>query len=165
MTRDTRLQIAVFGAAIFDERLDRLAYEVGELLARAGAVVVCGGGGGVMAAASRGARDSGGLAVGVMPGRDAAESPPNDALGVAVFTGLGQARNVVVALSGAAAIAIGGGWGTLSEIALALKHGIPVVTLESWAPRRRDGSAEPLLREARSPAEAAELACELAASR
>lgn len=165
MSGETTLQIAVFGAALHDERIDRLAHEVGELLARSGAVVVCGGGGGVMAAVSRGARAAGGLAVGVMPGRDASGSPPNDDLNVAIFTGMGQARNVIVALSGAAAIAIGGGWGTLSEIALALKHGIPVVTLESWTPRRRDGTAEPLLREARSPSEAVALAREMAVSR
>ena len=158
----SRLQVAVFGAGSCDDRLRRLAYATGEQLARSGARLVCGGRGGVMAAAARGARDGGGVVVGVLPGRDAADSPPNDAVDVALYTGLGQARNLIVALSGAAAIAIGGSWGTLSEIALALKHGIGVVTLESWSLRRPDGRDEPLLRKAGSPEEAVALALELA---
>ena len=153
-------QIAVFGAGSCDERLRELAYEVGERLARAGATLVCGGRGGVMEAASCGARDVGGL-----PGRDADDSPPNEAVGVALFTGLGQARNLVVALSGAAAIAVGGSWGTLSEIALALKHGIPVVSLESWLPQRPDGRDEPLLHVASTAEKAVARAVELAKSR
>ena len=158
----SRLQIAIFGAGTCDDRLRRLAYATGALLARSGARLVCGGRGGVMAAAARGARDAGGQVVGVLPGRDAADSPPDDAVDVALYTGLGQARNLIVVLSGAAAIAIGGSWGTLSEIALALKHGIPVVTLESWSLRRPDGRDEPLLRTASTPEEAVALALELA---
>ncbi len=161
---ETPLQIAVFGAGSCDETLCQLAYDVGEALGRAGARLVCGGRGGVMEAASRGARDAGGLVVGVLPGRDAGESPPNDAVGVALFTGLGQARNLVVALSGAAAIAVGGSWGTLSEIALALKHGIPVVSLDSWRPRRPDGRDEPLLHVASTAEEAVARALELAST-
>ncbi len=157
-----RLQIAVLGAADCDQRLRDVAFATGEALAAAGAHLICGGRGGVMAAASRGARAAGGTVVGILPGADAGESAPNDALSVAVYTGMGQARNASVVLSAAAAIAIGGGWGTLSEIALALKHRIAVIVLESWSLSRPDGRREPLLRAARSPREAVELALEMA---
>lgn len=156
------LQISVLGAASCDEALRAAAYEVGERIARAGAHLVTGGRGGVMAAASRGARAAGGLTLGVLPGTDAASSEPNEALSAAIFTGLGQARNLAVVLSGAAAIAVGGSWGTLSEIALARKHGVPVVLLRSWSLARPDGRPDPGLVTAASPAEAVEKALELA---
>ena len=156
------LQIAVIGAGDCDDRVRRMAFDVGEALARAGAVLICGGRGGVMAAASRGARAAGGTAIGVLPGADARESPANDALSAAVYTGMGQARNACVVLSAAAAIAIHGGWGTLSEIALALKHRIPVIVLESWSLSRPDGRQEPLLAVAGSPEEAVRRALEMA---
>lgn len=157
-----RLQISLIGGASCDGRLAEVARKVGRELARAGATLVCGGRGGVMAAASRGAREAGGTVVGILPGPDASTSQPNEDVGVAVYTGMGQGRNLAVVLSGAAAIAVGGGWGTLSEIALALKHGIPVVTLESWSLERPDGAAEPRLRHARTAREAVELALGLA---
>lgn len=163
MTRT--LQIAVFGAGSAGDELRDLAYRTGESLARSGARLICGGRGGVMEAAARGARDAGGQVVGILPGSGVSESPPNDAVDVALFTGMGQARNLVVALSGDAGIAIGGAWGTLSEIALALKHGVPVVTLASWSLERPDGRSEPLLRRADSPEEAVSLAVELAGVR
>jgi uncharacterized protein (TIGR00725 family) len=160
-----RLQLAVVGAAACDERLAAVARETGRAIARAGAVLLSGGRGGVMAAASRGAREEGGLTVGILPGGGAAESPPNDDVEVAIYTGLGQARNQVLVLSAAAVIAVGGGWGTLSEIAQALKHGLPVVTLESWSLARPDGAAEPLLSRAASPAEAVAAALAAASRR
>lgn len=153
-----RLQIAVVGGAGDDPDATAAAYEIGRGLAQAGATLVSGGGGGVMAAASRGARDAGGLVVGVLPGASAAESPPNESVMVAVFTGTGQARNLAVVLSAKAVVAVGGGWGTLSEIALALKHGIPVVTLGSWRLERPDGEAEPQLQQAATAAEAVDRA-------
>ncbi len=156
------LQIAVLGAAGHDAELAELAHATGAAIARAGARLVCGGRGGVMRAASRGAREAGGLVVGVLPGADAAASPPNEAVDVAVYTGMGQARNLCVVLSAAAAVAVGGGWGTLSEIALALKHGIPVVALRSWDLERPDGAPEPLLATASSAEEAVARALELA---
>ena len=158
----SRIQIAVLGAADCDDQLRETAFATGVLLARARAFLICGGRGGVMAAASRGARSAGGLVAGILPGADASESPPNDALSIALYTGMGQARNLSVVLSAAAAIAIGGGWGTLSEIALALKHEIPVVTLASWSLSRPDGRSEPFLKPAGSPREAVDLALELA---
>jgi uncharacterized protein (TIGR00725 family) len=108
------------------------AEEAGAAVAEAGAGLVCGGLGGVMEAACRGARSSGGLTVGLLPGgdRDAA----NGWVIVALPTGLGEARNALVVRAADAVVAIGGGWGTLSEIALALKAGIPVVGLDTWQP-------------------------------
>jgi uncharacterized protein (TIGR00725 family) len=157
------LQIAIFGAATCDEATAQLARETGERIAEAGATLVCGGRGGVMAAACAGARDRGGRTVGILPGRDESASPPNEHLDVVLFTGLEQARNQVLVLSSAAAVAIGGGWGTLSEIALALKFRVPVVALKGWNLRRPDGLADPLLSHARTPADAIALA--LAAAR
>lgn len=153
-----RLQIAVVGAGSCGAVLARRAREVGEEIARRGAVLLTGGLGGVMAAASAGAEAAGGLVVGVLPGSDAAVSSPDPAVGVAIFTGMGQARNLVLVLSADAVVAVGGGWGTLSEIALALKHGRPVVLLESWDLDRPDGLQEPLLRRAGDPRQAVELA-------
>lgn len=152
------IQIAVVGPAVCDERTGALARELGTELARAGATVLTGGRGGAMAAASEGARAAGGLTVGILPGANAEQSPPNPHLAVALFTGLGQARNQVLVLSAGAVVAVGGGWGTLSEIALALKHRIPVVLLESWRLQRPDGLLDPLLAVALSPADAAEIA-------
>ena len=162
-----RLQIAVLGAGALagdrrGEDLRRLAFAVGEALGSAGARLICGGRGGVMEAACRGARAAGGDAVGILPGSDARDSPPNEAVGVTIYTGIGQARNLSVVLSAAAAIVVGGGWGTLSEVALALKHGIPVVLLESWSLRRPDGRREPLLAAAGSAGEAVRRALEMA---
>ena len=161
--RDTeRLQVAVIGAGECGPRVAQFAFATGEALARAGATLICGGRCGVMEAASRGAQAAGGTVIGILPGRDGRESPANDAVSVAVYTGMGQARNLSVVLSSAAAIAIHGGWGTLSEIGHALKAGIPVVTLESWSLSRPDGRDEPLLRTARSPHEAVAQALEMA---
>jgi uncharacterized protein (TIGR00725 family) len=103
---------------------------VGQALAAAGAVVVCGGLGGVMEAAARGARGAGGLTVGILPGRRHAEANPY--VDVVIVTGFGEGRNVLVARSAHALIALPGEHGTLSEIALALKMGRPVVGLEAW---------------------------------
>ena len=116
--------------------LDR-AEAVGAALADAGAVLVCGGLGGVMEAACRGASGAGGLTVGLLPG-DTRERA-NDWVQVAIPTGLGEARNVLIVRAASAVIAIGGGWGTLSEMALAIRAGKPVVGLESWAPTPPDG--------------------------
>jgi uncharacterized protein (TIGR00725 family) len=107
-----------------------VAEEVGRLLARRGAVVVCGGLGGVMEAACRGARSEGGVAVGILPGLDRGAANPH--VSVAVATGLGEARNALVVRAADALIAVGGAYGTLSEIALALKAGKPVIGLGTW---------------------------------
>jgi uncharacterized protein (TIGR00725 family) len=106
------------------------AEEVGRLLAEAGAIVVTGGRGGVMEAASKGARSAGGLTLGILPGADRREANPY--VQVAVPTGMGEARNALVVRAADALVAVGGEWGTLSEIALARKTGKPVVGLGTW---------------------------------
>jgi uncharacterized protein (TIGR00725 family) len=106
------------------------AVAVGAELARAGVVLVCGGLGGVMEAACRGAREAGGTTVGILPGEDRAAANPF--VDVAVATGLGEARNALVVRNADALVAVGGGYGTLSEIALALKAGKRVVGLGGW---------------------------------
>jgi uncharacterized protein (TIGR00725 family) len=107
-----------------------LAEAVGRELAVRGAVVVCGGLGGVMEAACRGAKEAGGLTVGILPGTDRAAANPF--VDVGIPTGLGEARNALVVRAADAVIAVGGGYGTLSEIALALKAGKRVAGLDSW---------------------------------
>lgn len=106
------------------------AREVGELVAKAGAILVCGGMGGVMEAAAQGAREAGGIAVGILPGEERSEG--NEYLTVALPTDLGHARNALVARAADAVIAVGGEYGTLSEIGLALKMGKPVIGLGTW---------------------------------
>jgi uncharacterized protein (TIGR00725 family) len=107
-----------------------LAEEVGRLLAERRAVVVCGGLTGVMEHVCRGARQAGGTTVGLLPGDTRAEA--NDFLTIALPTGLGQIRNALIVRASDAVIAIGGGWGTLSEIALAVRTGVPVFGLRTW---------------------------------
>lgn len=101
-------------------------------LAERGAVILCGGGTGVMEAAARGGREGGGLTVGIMPGSDATESPPNPWIDLPIFTGLSDARNAVNVRTADVILAAGGAYGTLSEIALALKIGKPVVLYKTW---------------------------------
>jgi uncharacterized protein (TIGR00725 family) len=103
------------------------AEAVGARLAAAGAVLLCGGLGGVMQAAARGARSAGGLTIGILPGSSAADANPD--IVVPLATGLGEARNAILVRAAEAVIAIGGEWGTLSEIALARRMGVPVVLL------------------------------------
>jgi uncharacterized protein (TIGR00725 family) len=126
-------QISVIGSSRCDERSEswRLAEEVGRLLAEAGATVVCGGGPGVMEAVARGASGAGGTVVGILPGTDPGEANPYCTHVVA--TGSGQTRNLAVAASAEVAIAVGGEWGTLTEIAYARNVGRPVIALRSWA--------------------------------
>lgn len=121
------VRIAVAGAGAADPELEAVAEEVGRRIAEAGAILLCGGLGGVMEAAARGCAGAGGLTIGILPGTDAAAANPH--IRVPLPTGLGEARNVLVAGSGDAVIAIGGGWGTLSEVAMARKVGVPVVLL------------------------------------
>jgi uncharacterized protein (TIGR00725 family) len=126
-----RPAVAVVGpGSTTDGALLAAATEVGAGLARAGAVVVTGGLGGVMAAAARGAREAGGLVVGVLPGNDAADA--NEWVDVALPTGMGEGRNVQVVRAAGVVVAIGGSWGTLAEVALARRLRRPVVALHGW---------------------------------
>jgi uncharacterized protein (TIGR00725 family) len=106
------------------------AYDVGRLLAEHGAVVLCGGGTGVMAAAADGAATAGGTSIGLLPGADRSEAHPS--LSFALPTGLGELRNGLLVRAADALVAVGGSWGTLSEIALAMRTGVPVVSLLGW---------------------------------
>jgi len=125
------LYVGVAGASRPEAALLDQAELLGRRLAEAGAVVVCGGGPGVMEAACRGARAAGGTTVGLLPGLDRGEGNPH--LSVALPTGLGQGRNLLLVRSSDALVAVGGGFGTLSEIALALRTGTPVVGLATWS--------------------------------
>ncbi len=125
-----RPHIGVIGAGECDEALARRAEEVGQGLAEAGAVLVCGGMGGVMAAACRGAKLAGGLTVGILPGQDRVEANPF--VDIAVATGINEARNLAIIRTADALIAVGGSFGTLSEIGFALKAGKRVIGLETW---------------------------------
>ncbi|MHC4514986.1 MAG: TIGR00725 family protein [Planctomycetota bacterium] len=122
--------IAVVGAGACDEATFQAARQVGELLARAGCIVVNGGLGGVMDAASEGANEAGGLVVGILPTADPGDA--NSFVSVAVATGMGDARNAILANTAQGFVAVAGELGTLSEIAFAVKRGKPVVSLGSW---------------------------------
>jgi uncharacterized protein (TIGR00725 family) len=149
-------QIAVIGSGVADSHLKAIAFEVGSRIAGAGLTLLCGGRAGVMEGAAEGAKAAGGLTVGVLPGTDALQSPPNEHLDVTLFTGMGQARNQILVLSADAVIAIGGGWGTLNEIGLAMKHGIRTVLLESWQLEHPSGEVPPELIRCDTPAAALE---------
>ena len=119
--------VAVVGGSECTPQEAEWAGAVGRLIAQRGAVLVCGGLGGVMAAAARGAKEAGGLTVGILPGADPADA--NASIDIALATGMGEMRNALIVRAAQAVIAIGGGWGTLSEIALARRTDTPVVGL------------------------------------
>lgn len=150
-----RAYVAVVGPGDADPGAAADAEVVGRALAEAGAVVVCGGLGGVMEAACRGAKAAGGTTLGLLPGSDRASA--NAWVDVAVATGLGEARNALVVRTADAVVAVAGGYGTLSEISLALKIGTPVVGLDTW-----DVAG---VEKAGSPSEAAALALRRAVRR
>jgi uncharacterized protein (TIGR00725 family) len=133
------------------------AEEVGRLVADAGAVLVCGGLGGVMDAAARGCEAGGGLSIGILPGEH--RDPASPHLTVSIPTGLGEARNALVVRAADAVIAVGGEFGTLSEIALALKAGTPVVGLHTWE-LAKAGSLVHAIIETETPQEAVRAALE-----
>jgi hypothetical protein len=157
--------VAIVGPAVAREPALSQAREVGELFARAGALVLCGGLGGVMEAACRGARAAGGITVGLLPGADRAAGNPH--LTVALATGLGELRNGLLVRCADVVVGVGGGWGTLSELALARRVGVPVVLLGSWRVRAPAGAGDEgeLGAPARSPRRAVELALAAAAGR
>ncbi|MFZ3062778.1 MAG: TIGR00725 family protein [Actinomycetota bacterium] len=124
------MYVAVIGAGQCDQRTAQVAYEVGRLVALKGAILVCGGLGGVMNAAAQGAREAGGLTVGILPSET--RTGASKFIDVAIPSGLGEARNALIARAADVVIAIGGGYGTLSEIGLALKMGKPVIGLGTW---------------------------------
>ena len=128
--------VAVAGPGFATDDEQAAAHEVGRGLAAADASVVCGGLGGVMAAACAGARAAGGTTIGILPGTDRTAANPD--VEIAIPTGLGEARNTLVVRAADVVVAVGGAYGTLSEIAFALKVGVPVVGLRTWALVRDD---------------------------
>ena len=154
--------VAVIGGSKATTEERARAETVGRKLARAGAVLICGGRGGVMAAACRGAKSAGGLTIGVMSGPDASEANPY--VDLPIVSGIGEARNTIIIRSAHAAVAVGGSYGTLSEIAFCLSFGLPVVGLGTWHVERESHPPVPIHR-ASSAEEAAELALELARQR
>lgn len=158
------MMISVIGGEAAPPKALEAAEAVGRELARRGVTLVCGGRGGVMEAACRGARAEGGHTIGILPGNSARESPPNPYVEFPLFTGIGYARNALVVLSGEAVIAIDGSYGTLSEIAYAMIHGIPVVGLDTWDFNYHGHDGERIVR-ARDAADAAAKAIALAEER
>ena len=138
MQGSKRLLISVIGAGRASAEELVLAEAVGEELAKRGATLICGGLGGVMEAACRGASRHDGLTIGILPGDNPTEANPF--VEIALASGLGYARNAIVAKSGHAVIAIGGSYGTLSEIAFSRQSGLPVISLGSWSISRRGNS-------------------------
>lgn len=157
----TRPYVAVCGPASGTSRELAWAEEIGRLLARAGAVVVCGGLGGVMHAAAHGAEAEGGTSIGIVPGDDRTPASPH--LSAVVATGMGEARNAIVVRTADVVIAVTGEFGTLSEIALALKMGKPVVGLQTWELSKPGLGQDPIVR-ASDPADAVAKALHLARS-
>jgi uncharacterized protein (TIGR00725 family) len=147
--------IAVIGAGDCSPEEADLAEAVGRRLAEAGATLICGGRGGVMAAACRGARAAGGLTLGILPGIRRAEANPD--VVVPIVTGLGEARNLIIVRSAQAVIAVGGEFGTLSEIAFALKLGLPVIGLRTWE-LARGGQTDHTILRAETPDKAVRMA-------
>ena len=148
-----RRLVAVCGESDPRTSLAELAFELGRGIAERDAVLICGGLTGVMEHAARGARAAGGLTIGLLPGDE--PSAANQYVDLAIATGLGDARNAILAGTADGVVALGGGLGTLSEIALALRNRRPVIGIRTWR-FDRDGRTEPELPTAANPREALE---------
>ena len=151
--------IAVVGASRCSKKIAQVAEDVGRELARRGVALVCGGLGGVMEAACRGAKMEGGTTIGILPGTNRHEANPY--VDIPIVTGMGEARNIIVVRSAQAAIAVSGEYGTLSEIAYALKLGIPVIGLGTWQLAKEGQEVRDIV-VAKTPKEAVEKAIALA---
>jgi len=147
--------VAVIGGNQCSKKEARLAEEVGQELARRGATLVCGGLGGIMKAACKGASAEGGTTIGILPGES--RQTANPYVQIPIVTGLGEARNAIVVKSAQAVIAVGGSYGTLSEISYALKNSIPVIGLNSWS-LSRSGRQDKSIIPAQNPVEAVDKA-------
>lgn len=151
--------VAVIGGRACSPEEWEAAEKVGRELARQGAAVICGGTGGVMEAACKGAASEGGITIGILPGET--RQMANPYVNIPIITGMGYSRNVIVVKSAQAVIAIGGSFGTLSEIAHAVQSNIPVIGLNTWS-LARNGQTDSTIVTANSPSEAVELALRLA---
>jgi uncharacterized protein (TIGR00725 family) len=146
--------IGVVGGDRCSAEMARIAEEVGAELARRNCILICGGRGGVMEAACRGAREAGGLTIGILPGPDRSEA--NKYVSVPIVTDMGEARNAIIVLSSDGIVALDGSYGTLSEIALALKRGVPIVGIKTWS-LAIDETKEGSILQATTAAEAVEI--------
>ena len=153
------MYISVIGAGKCDDKTYNIAYEVGKLVAEREAILVCGGLGGVMDAAARGAKEAGGTSVGILPDDTRIGASPH--LTASLPTGMGHTRNTLIAHAADVVIAVGGEYGTLSEIGFALKLGKPVVGIDTWQLKKK-GQSVPAVFEAETPEEAVGKAFELA---
>lgn len=153
------LTIAVIGGSQCTTEEAILAEAVGEELAKRGATLICGGLSGIMEAACRGAVSESGLTIGILPGDDPSMANPH--VQIPIATGVGYARNIAVVKSAHAVIAIDGDYGTLTEIAFALKSEIPVIGLNTWSISRNGKEEAPIIR-AKNPSDAVEMAITLA---
>ena len=151
--------ISVIGESYASPENYKMAGEVGQRIAQAGAILVCGGLKGVMEAAAKGAKSKGGLTIGILPGSSREEANPY--IDIPIVTGLGYARNKLVVKTGQVVIAIGGKYGTLSEIGFALGYGIPVIGLKTWELIRGTGKVDQGIIYASDPKEAVETALKL----
>jgi len=160
MTEQKRF-IAVIGGSDCTPEESRLAEEVGRELARKGAILICGGLGGIMEAACKGASAEDGLTVGILPG--GSRQTANPYVQIPIVTSMGEVRNVIIVKSAGAVIAIGGGYGTLSEIGHALRNDIPVIGLNTWS-LSRNGQPDNSIVPARNPADAVNKALNMTAN-
>jgi uncharacterized protein (TIGR00725 family) len=160
MIEDKRKVIAVIGGGQPTSKEAKLAEKVGRELAKSGAILVCGGLSGVMEAACKGASAEGGMTIGILPGENRRLANPH--VQIPIATGIGYARNAAVVKSAQAVIAIGGSYGTLTEIGYALQTGLPVIGLNTWTISRNSKQDKSII-PAESAAEAVAMALELAA--
>ena len=155
---DKKKFVAVIGGKQPSKEETRMAEKVGRELARQGAAVICGGLGGVMEAVCKGASLEGGVTIGILPGDN--RQAANPYVQIPIVTNMGEARNVVIVKSAQAVIAIGGSYGTLSEIGHALRNGVPVVGLNTWS-LSRNGRTDDSIIPAQNPIEAVNTALSL----
>ncbi len=158
MPEKKRRFIAVIGSGESSAQEAELAEAIGRELARRGAILICGGLGGVMKAACKGASSEGGITIGILPGDN--NQAANPYVQIPIVTGMGYARNIAVVKSAQAVIAIGGSYGTLSEISHALQSGIPVIGLNTWS-LSKNGQPDNSIIPAQNPAEAVDKALNL----
>jgi len=151
--------IAVIGGSQCSKEEAKTAEEIGRQLARQGAILVCGGLSGVMEAACKGASSEGGLTIGILPGEN--RQAANPYVQIPIVTGIGYARNITVVKSAQAVIAVGGSYGTLSEISHALQSGVPVIGLNTWSLSRNSKQDDSII-PAQNATEAVDKALDLA---
>jgi uncharacterized protein (TIGR00725 family) len=157
-----KLKIGVLGPHDCSTEERSLGFEIGAEIARRGAILVCGGLGGMMESAAEGAKSKQGVTVGILPGEKASHA--NEFIDIALPTGLGAVRNALIVRMCDVVIAIRGGYGTLSEIAFALRLGVPVVGLQTWSVVQ-NGEVDPGIHVAKTPEEAVAMASKLAVTR